>query len=718
MKKHLRFVVVLSLLFLIWALQYAAPLLSKDSQAEASQQSTFKIDVSYQSTSVNRHPVHVSDYHDVEQGSFFLQASGQADYQLAPLLDTQVDMTITGLIARARVTQAFTNTSDQWLNGIYVFPLPENAAVDHLEMHIGKRRIVGEIHPKQKANAIYQQAKRDGKKASLLEQQRPNLFKNSVANIGPGERIQVTIEYQQAVEFSNNRFSLRFPTTITKRYLPAIGEPNEITIDDSGWGITQPSYGEIAALNNDKHQSESDSADLPIDSKSNYSTPKHKVALNITLNSGFDLETIESEFHPIYSKEIASGRYEISLQQSMIANQDFVLSWQPKADHNPLAAHFTQSTVNGHYGMVMMMPPDKQNDAVILPREVIFVIDTSGSMAGESMQQAKQALIYAVDNLPVTDSFNLVDFDSQATTMWQAPRTASLTNKQQAIGYIRGLLADGGTEILSALQLALGQQNPQSEKIRQVVFITDGSVGNESQLFGYIHDNLQHSRLFTVGIGSAPNSFFMSEAARMGKGSFTYIGSVDSVQDKMQELFSKLTHPILADLSLNFPQSVQVYPRNLPDLYKGEPLMISYKSATAFDRLTASGTLKNQYWQKTMSLQHSGSQTGLDVLWARRKIAQLDIDKVLGKDIQSVNQQIEDVAMAHHLVSSMTSLVAVDKTPSALQKSQDVQVNNHTPKGKLNGTLPQTATPAQLQFWMALLLMSIGLCTVIFTRNR
>lgn len=699
MIKRLRFVIVLSLLFLIGALQYATPLLLDDGKT-AAPQSRFKLDVSYESVSNPSSAVHVNDYQQVEQGSFFLQPEGQPGYELSPILNTQVDITITGLVARARVTQVFTNTSDQWVNGIYVFPLPENAAVDHLEMHIGERRIVGEIHPKQKAKAMYQQAKQAGKKASLLEQQRPNLFKNSVANIGPGERIQVTLEYQQAVAYEANTFSLRFPTTASERYLPLTVQANT-DIDSNGWGITQSSFQQEGVSKNTES-----------------STPMHKVAMRIVLNSGFELQHISSEFHPIYSAQTDPGRYEISLQQSMIANQDFVLRWQSIPSNHPNAAHFVQQTDNGHYGMVMLMPPQAQSETLSLPREVIFVIDTSGSMEGQSMQQAKQALVYAVDNLTLEDTFNLVEFDSEATKMWPSPRPALESNKRQAKQYITGLSADGGTEMLSALQLALGQQNTNVERIRQVLFITDGSVGNETQLFSYIQNNIQKSRLFTVGIGSAPNSFFMTEAARMGKGTFSYVGSVDSVQEIMQGLFAKLTHPVLVDVQMLFSHDVEMYPRNLPDLYQGEPVMVSYKSDVPIDNLMVSGLSKNQYWQTALSLANSGRQTGVDVLWARRKIAQLDRDKVFGKDPEDANQQIQQLAMTHHLVSSMTSLVAVDVTPSALQISANMPVNNLKPNGRIQGQLPQTATLAPLQFWIASSFMGIGLCTLIFIRNR
>lgn len=720
MIKRLRFVIVFLVLSLIGALQYAVPFFDGDTQQ---QRSKFKLDVSYESESA---PVFVKDYRHVKQGSFFLERGGQDGYQLSPLIDTKVDIKVTGLIARAKVTQVFTNDTEHWVNGIYVFPLPENAAVDHLEMEIGERKITGEIHPKQKAEAIYEEAKRQGKKASLLAQQRPNVFKNSVANIGPGESISVTIEYQQSVAYESEQFSLRFPTTITPRYLPS-----SMSIAEDGWALSQPSSAE----NHAEYQME-----MTAQIENEAAIPLNKVSIKVALDAGFSVENINSEFHPINISEPTEHKYQISLQQNMIANQDFVLKWHVPKSYAPLAAHFVQSfeqsvfeqtepdqneLVEEHYGMVMLMPPADTNDQLVLAREVIFIIDTSGSMSGESMQQAKMALSMAIDDLADTDKFNLIEFDSIATRMWPHPKLASLDHKTDAKLYVGGLNADGGTEMLSALQLALGNQaGSNNESIRQVIFITDGAVGNENQLFEYVNLNLANSRLFTVGIGSAPNSHFMTEAALMGKGTFTYVGSVDAVQQEMKALFSKLKKPVLSDLVINFSDDVEFYPSQLPDLYQGEPLMVSYKSQSKPNQLMVSGNLKNQYWQKALNLTQGAAQTGIDVLWARRKIAQLQRNKVFGHDHASMNSAIEAVAMKHHLVSSMTSLVAVDTTPTALEIAKDARTKSMSPKGsqvrkaQTVGSLPKTATSAQLQALIALILMGIGLCTVIFTRSR
>lgn len=663
--------------------------------------SQFNVDLSYKTVSSSKPLVKVAQYGQVQQGSFFLQQENQQGYLLSPLLATKVDITVTGLIARAVVTQEFTNPTDEWVNGIYAFPLPENAAIDHLTMEIGERKIVGQIQPKQKARKLYQRAKSAGKKASLLVQNRPNLFTNSVANIGPGEKINITIEYQQTVAFDNNMFSLRFPTTITQRYLPSTPLNSEQqAISENGWGLTQPTFEQST-----------------VETQQESTSPMHKVAMNITLNSGFDLSKIESEQHPIITNKMATGQYNVQLEQDMIANQDFVLHWQAAPNHHPSAAHFSQTTDKGHYGMIMLMPPQLTNKTTPLDREVIFVIDTSGSMAGTSIKQAKKALTLAISDLASTDTFNVIAFNNSANKVFQQPMLASNTYKNTARQFIEQLGANGGTEVLSAMQLSLSHQKPNPARIRQVIFMTDGAVGNETEVFTYINDHIKQSRLFTVGIGSAPNSYFMTEAALMGKGTYTYINAVDNVQAKMQQLFTKLTQPVLANITAQFEHNVEIYPKQIPDLYQGEPLMLSYFSEQAPVKMHISGALRQQKWQQTLSLKNSGKQSGLSTLWAYRKIAQLSRDKYKGESASAINQQIINIAMSHHIVSELTSLVAIDEMPTAKQTSTDRQVKNHRPKGQ-QGILPQTATSASLQALFALLFLGFAVCIKWFSKHH
>lgn len=694
------------------ALRHAVPLFQSNSPADPLDASTtltasnIKFDLSYEKQVVQL-PMHsVSHYKDVKEGSLFFQHEDKKKYLQSPLLDTQVKMSVTGLIARAVVTQTFTNTSEDWVNGIYVFPLPSNAAVDHMEMRVGERHIVGEIHSRQKARKIYQQAKATGRKATLLEQERTNLFTNQVANIGPGESIRVTIEYQQAVDYEDGNFSLRFPMTITPRYIPE--QLNVSEVDQNGWSMSPNLVTDADRIT----PPQKEASDSP-----------NNIRIQVHVNPGFELEDIDSEFHQVELRKGTQQDYFVELKQPAIADRDFILNWRAAGSVIPQTAHFSQTFEGEEYGMVMLLPPNvDKNDLPSIPRDVMFVLDTSGSMAGESIRQAKLALNLAINQLTVKDRFNLIEFNSYAKSLWSFSREATHHNKQSAVQFVRGLESNGGTNMQAALEMAF--VDPSDEKnaaVRQVIFITDGSVGNDRNLVSYIRSHLGQSRLFTVGIGSAPNGYFMREAARLGKGTFTFIGSISSVQDKMQALFEKLKFPVLTHLAADFGHNVEFYPSQLPDLYLGEPVMLSYKSNEKLNRLYLSGTRNLSSWNTEMPLISSAKRQGLNVLWARRKITQLVRDRMIAEDKLEINRAIENVAMKHHLVSEFTSLVAVDVTPTALDISQDKAVPNQTPHGKATakfvGQLPQTATSAQLHLLLGCLLIGAALCFRIRQKN-
>lgn len=696
------------------ALQFAVPeyaeFNSEQAAIENNSSSKTKVEFafSYEQESKPVAKVVVDDYQHVKEGSFFFkQNDPQLKWRLSPLLNTDLKLNISGLVARAKLTQTFTNDSEDWVNGIYVFPLPTDAAVDHLEMRIGNRVIEGQIHTKSKARKIYQQAKRAGKKASLLEQQRPNLFVNSVANIGPGESIEVSIEYQQPVHFNDGQFSLRFPMTITPRYMPTDFRP--LSTSEQGW-TSQEQEG--------PSQQHSEYSATFSDERAN------QISISAHINAGLELSSIDSEFHQIHTESLAEGIYAVTLADNAIANKDFILSWKVESSDLPQAAHFQQSVGDEKYGLVMLVPPkfEQQQDAQIA-RQMTFILDTSGSMAGEPLRQAKSALQYAIAQLTARDHFNLIEFNSHARSIWSFARAATKQNKQSANDFINGLESNGGTNMLSALALAM-KSGLDSEHggVTQIIFITDGSVGNDTALLAYIKSQIQGKRLFTVGIGAAPNGYFMQEAARVGRGTFTFIGSVTGVDEKMQALFNKIRFPILTDLAADFASSVEFYPSVIPDLYLGEPLMLSYRTPDTLDKVFISGHTEQQNWAVELDAHSAAENTGLDVLWARRKIAQLSRDRLTQPNPAHINQQIEQLALTHHLVSEFTSLVAVDITPTALDASQDRQVPSNTPSpDKTNtmvGKLPRTATSGPMHLLVSLLLLGGALCCYMRKKQR
>ena len=637
---------------------------------------------------------------DIQSGQLVFRT--EKGYFLAgPKLNTEVDVEVNGVLARVTVSQTFSNPTSQWQEGIYVFPLPDTAAVDHLRMKIGERIIEGDIKARKEAKKIYQQAKEEGKQASLIEQQRPNMFATSVANIAPNDSITVVIEYQQRVTLDANEFSLRFPMTITPRYIPrtSIANTEEIShFNGSGWAVNTDQVDDASHITPPVLAAESDIS--------------NRINISIMLSAGFDLDEVKSSYHQVEDVAVNSSTRKIRLVDDVPANRDFELVWSARNKQAPQAALFKQHKNNEDYAMLMLTPPNKLNIEGI-SRELVFIVDTSGSMDGTSMKQAKSALHYGLTQLRPQDSFNIIRFSDDVDSLFRQAKSASRHNLDTASDYVNWLHADGGTEMAPALEMAL-QAEHVTEGIRQVVFLTDGSVGNEDELFSIIEQDLGASRLFTVGIGSAPNSHFMNRAALFGRGSHSYIGSEDEVRQKMQTLFTKLSHPVLTDITLELDGDiVEVWPKIVPDLYLGEPLILTLKATTLPDDIVISGVYGNRVWKKKVTLQGGGQSEAVSVLWARRKISSLmdDYRRAAVDDEDLIKVDIVTVALAHHLVTKFTSLVAVDKTPvrpaSEKLDSQAVAVN--PPAGSVMTQFPQTATSATLQFIFGFILLLASL---------
>lgn len=604
--------------------------------------------------SFSQKPAHVND---AEAGSMIFKFSDSPSI-MQTALDTKVRMDITGVINRVTVEQFFTNPSNEWVEGVYVFPLPEDSAVDHLTMFVNERIIEGQIKEREEAKKTYEKAKSEGKSASLVEQQRPNIFTTSVANIAPGATIGIAIQYQQAVLIDNDKFSIRFPMVVGDRYIPgtmvatpvnALGVvPNTHQVKDAS-KITPPS---------DRR------ADLPI-------------TISINLKAGFEVASLDSSYHKIVVIESNELTKQISLDQNYQADRDFELTWSADKSLSPELALFTQQKDDHYYLMLMATPPkDDVFKRTNTPREVIFIIDSSGSMAGGAMSQAKRALNRAIARLQPTDRFNIIDFDSGFRPLFKSAVPAIERNKQNGKYFVNRLIADGGTEALDAIEYGLESRDSNSENyLRQVIFLTDGQVGDEDEIFRTVKWKIENDRFFSIGIGSAPNSFLLTKLAELGRGAFTYIGSTQEVGQKMHDLFEKLESPALTDIEVDFPTEVnaELALGTISDLYAGETITAVYKVNVLPDNLIISGNGINGVFSKNITINSSNNTKGLDVLWGRRKIDRLkDIynNQFKKKSRDLVKQDIVTLALQHHLVSDFTSLVAVDVTPTRPESEQ------------------------------------------------
>ena len=628
---------------------------------------------------------------DAQDGSLLFKSETSGKYIKAPMVKTDVVMDIAGPIIRTTLSQTFDNKSDQWVEGIYVFPLPENAAVDHLRMVIGGRLIEGQIKEKVEAKKIYEQAKSDGKKTSLVEQERPNIFTASVANIGPHEQVSIQIEYQDKAAIKSGVFSTRFPLTVAPRYSPA-PQPFQIASNNNELktAILDPvlDRARIAPTLLDPKDEPVEYLRLPL-------------TLTVNLDAGFPIENIDSPYHKISVNKVDEDSSQITLTDGPVpANKDFLLEWNAQPSTKPYSALFTQEIGAETYLLTMLTPPKPiVEDLETHARESIYVVDTSGSMGGTSIEQAKASLMLALNHLDPDDTFNIIRFSSDHSSLYPAPRPASEKNIAKARQFVNALRANGGTEMAPALKEALLPTMTEEKRVRQILFITDGAIGNEQMLFAIIKDNLKDSRLFPVGIGSAPNSFFMSRAAKFGRGTFVQIGDLSEVEKRMGSLFASLDNPVLTNLKTNLNVKSETYPARLPDLYEGDPVISVSKILTANipETLSVDGKLASQNWKTSHRTRTATKSEGVSVLWARQKIADLEESRFDRQGAAKIDGEILKTALAHHLVSRLTSLVAVDITPSRPIGDQlvNARVPTQLPEGWDFAKLSKTLTPAQ-----------------------
>jgi Ca-activated chloride channel family protein len=395
--------------------------------------------------------------------------------------------------------------------------------------------------------------------------------------------------------------------------------------------------------------------------------PINPVTVSVRLDPGFPVGTVESHTHEIEVKNAGPDTRLVTLKETAPADRDFELTWKPAASKAPNIGLFKEQIEGNAYVLAYITPPTVEDAAPRQNREVIFVIDNSGSMGGDSMRQAKASLDYALAHLKAGDRFNVIRFDNTMTRLFGDTRPADAENIAIARQFVGGLQAAGGTEMLPPLKAALADDHEQDRThVRQVVFLTDGAIGNEKQLLETIGARRGRSRIFMVGIGSAPNTYLMSRAAELGRGSFTHIASTGEVDARMRALFDKLENPVVTDLRATFSTGgVDMTPDHLPDLYRGEPLVLAARMKKVTGNLTLAGKIGQRPWSVTLSLDHAAEGRGISKLWARRKIADAEVARTLGEiSQQTANARVLSLALAHHLVTRLTSLVAVDETPS------------------------------------------------------
>jgi len=574
-------------------------------------------------------------------GALMLQGKGVASALPAVRLGTDMNVTVSGQILRVRVTQAFRNTSSTWMEATYLYPLPDDGAVDTMKMVVGQRVIMGKIKRKVEARAIYEAAKAEGRKAGLVESDRPNLFRNNVANIGPGETVLISIEYQAPVRQLGGEFAMRLPLVVGPRYVPPHSLTDPKALADAA-SVTAPL------------------ADPALGRSLN------PVTITVHLAPGFKPANIISPYHKIAVADAGPTERTITLAAGEEpADRDFELRWR-SASADPTIGLFRQTFGNEQYVMATITPQAVVEPGKVAPREMIFVIDNSGSMGGESMAAAKQSLLHALGTLRPEDTFNIVRFDDTMTKLFDHATLANPEQVELARKFTEGLEAAGGTEMLPALKAALVDEQATSKGVRQVIFLTDGDLSNEREMMAEIAANGGRSRVFMVGIGSAPNNYLMRRMAEAGRGTYTNVGEGSEVMARMTALLERLKAPAVRELAVRVDgTSLDLTPQNLPDLYAGEPLVLLGKGQELKGTITVSGMVADKPWSQKIDLGKASDSPSVARLWAGRRISDVEAQR-WSRQIEdsAADEAVAKLGLDYGLVTTQTSLVAVDETPT------------------------------------------------------
>lgn len=627
-----------------------------------------------------------------EPAALWLEADGNGERHEALALDTEVSVEVTGLVALTEVRQRFVNDSGEWAEGHYRFPLPDRAAVESLEIVLGERLIEGEIRRRAEARETYERARDAGQVTGLVENDQGNLFSTRVANIPPGETVEIRIGFAHRVNFEHGRFSLRFPTSSAPRFRPDAKSSVEAVegVGNTGGG----------------------------------GLPSRPFRLTVDLHPGMALGDIESSHHEIEVEPIGSSwRVELA-EGADFSGKDFELIWRPEDGSRPHSSVFAETSGDLEHLVLMLVPPPTF-EAIETRREVLMVIDTSGSMDDEPIAQARESLHYALASLDEGDRFNIIEFDSGARQVFEQSVPANEQHLLAATRRVDDLTAEGGTNMLAPMERALDQV-PVEGYLRQVVFITDGMIGNEDEVLEFARERIGTSRLFTVGIGHGVNGEFLGRLARAGRGSYTAITDVRRVAERMSDLIVQLESPVIHDLELDWPGRAEAYPYSLPDLYVGEPLMLAARMEEARGDLVIRGTSNGRPFEERVMLEAFEPAPGVAAYWARSRIEALE--GVRGGEFSDteIDEAVAETALEYGIVSSQTSLVAVDRTP---QRSREAAMRRHrletTPahgrghKASLRA-MPATdagSVPAFIRGGVALLLVFLMLAHRRLARN-
>lgn len=582
-----------------------------------------------------------------------------------PLKNTNVKISVFGFVASVEVEQTFVNSFSENIEAVYVFPLPANAAVDDLEILIGKRKIQGQIKEREEARQTYEIAKSAGIKAALLEQERPNIFTSAVANIEPNNQIVVKIHYTERIAYDDGTFRLAFPMVVAPRYIPVDMQIKDGKIKkiQDGRFIPVPDKDKTIVPDADKITP----PNLPAGVRPG------NISLSVELQAGFPIKKLQSITHEIKSDKVAPSHYRVQLnRQDEIPNRDFVLEYRIAGEQPEAAVMLATDQKGEGYFLMMAAPASDFQTKDLVAKEMIFIVDTSGSMQGIKIEQAKNAMRSCLRGLNPQDDFNIIRFSSGFQPLWPKSLSVTQQNINQADQFVNNFRAEGGTEMLNPLMHALQNNKAmpgQPAKARIIVFITDGQIGNEAQLLQAVKQNLGQTKIFTFGIDSAVNEYFLRKLAEIGAGTAEFLlptqQNFETVINKFQ---SRISAPMLTNIAIDWGQMEvsDFYPNPVPDLYVNQPVFITGKIKATGNReqvfikaLSAVGLSTLPVLIDTAS--SNIRLQAISALWARGKVDRLGNDLIETPNSQNIKQEITQLGLKHKLVTQFTSFIALEE---------------------------------------------------------
>ena len=572
---------------------------------------------------------------------------------LCPLKHTDVHAEVSGFLSRVTVTQEFENPFKEKIEAVYVFPLPQAAAVDDMTLKVGERTVRGKIMRREEAQAVYDAARAGGQVAGLLDQERPNVFTQSVANIMPGERVTVKISYVETLKYEDGSYEFSFPMVVGPRYVP--GAP-----------LGRPSTGGGRLPDTDQVPDAS-RITPPVAPKG--MRAGHDISLSVNLDAGVRLEGLRSNSHEVVVERRGEAGALVRLRNgNEIPNKDFVLRYDV-AGRQVQDALLTHRDGRGGYFTFILQPPERVAVEDVMPKELVFVLDTSGSMNGFPLEKARETMKLALDGLYPQDTFNLITFAGDTHVLFPRPVPATRENLARAQRFLDSRQGSGGTEMMKAIRTALEPSDSQSH-VRIVCFMTDGYVGNDMEIISEVQ-KYSNARVFSFGIGSSVNRFLLDKMAEHGRGEVEYVSLSDDGSAAARRFHERVRQPLLTDVSIEWGnlQVADVYPKRIPDLFSAKPVVLSGRYLNGGRGvIRLKGRTSGRHFEREIAVNLPEAEPAHDVLatlWARRRVEDVMAEDMRGAQYGTMRDDLREtvtqLGLEYRLMTQFTSFVAVEE---------------------------------------------------------